>query len=56
LYRLGIIGPINVRQAHRIVNAYLLAFFDRYLKGRTAALLDGPAERYPEVLFETRCP
>jgi predicted dienelactone hydrolase len=30
--------------------------FDRHLKDRPAALLDGPAERYPEVLVETRRP
>ena len=49
-------GPIGVQRAHRIVNAYSLAFFDRHLKGRPAALLDGPAAQYPEVLFETRRP
>jgi hypothetical protein len=51
---LGIAGPIPVRRAHSIINAYSLAFFDRHLKGRAAALLDGPAEQYPEVLLETR--
>jgi hypothetical protein len=54
--RLGLSGPIGVQRAHIIINAYSLAFFDRHLKGRPAALLDGPAERYPEVLFETRRP
>jgi predicted dienelactone hydrolase len=53
LPRLGITGPINAQRAHDIINAYSLAFFDRHLKGRTAALLDGPTEQYPEVLFET---
>lgn len=54
--KLGLSGPIGVQRAHRIVNAYSLAFFDRHLKGRPAALLDGPAEQYPEVLLETRRP
>jgi hypothetical protein len=49
-------GPIGVERAHQIVNAYTVAFFDRHLKGRPAPLLDGPAEQYPEVLFETRRP
>jgi hypothetical protein len=49
-------GPIGVQRAHQIVNAHSLAFFDRHLKGRPAALLDGPAEQYPEVLFEARRP
>jgi hypothetical protein len=43
--RLGLSGPIGMQRAHRIINAYSLAFFDRHLKGRPAALLDGPAKR-----------
>jgi predicted dienelactone hydrolase len=52
--RMGLSGPIGGKRAHRIVNAYSLAFFDRHLKGRPAPLLDGPAEQYPQVRFETR--
>jgi len=51
---LGLTGPIDAHRAQRIVGAYSLAFFDRHLKGRPAALLDGPAERYPEVQLEVR--
>ena len=54
--RLGLTGPIGVRRAHHIVNAYSVAFFDRHLKGRPLALLDGPAEQFPEAMFETRRP
>jgi hypothetical protein len=54
--RLGLSGPSGVQRAHRIINAYSLAFFDRHLKGQPAALLDGPAAQYPEVRFETRRP
>ncbi|MEO8078116.1 MAG: carboxylic ester hydrolase [Acidobacteriota bacterium] len=53
---LGITGPIDGERARGIINAYSLAFFDRHLKGRPEVLLDGPAEQYPEVLFETRRP
>ncbi len=53
---LGATGPIDAQRAHNIVNAYSLAFFDWHLKGLPAILLDGPAEQYPEVLFETRRP
>jgi predicted dienelactone hydrolase len=53
---LGVAGTIDVQRAHNIINAYSLAFFDRHLEGRPAELLDGPAEQYPEVLFETRRP
>jgi predicted dienelactone hydrolase len=52
----GLAGPINVRRVHSVINAYSLALFDRHLKGRPAALLDGPVDQYPEVLFETRRP
>jgi hypothetical protein len=52
----GATGPIDAQRAHRIVNAYSLAFFDRHLKGQPAALLDGPAARFPEVTLETRRP
>ena len=55
-YRLGFTGPIDAQRAHRIINAYTLAFFDRHLMGRPAVLLDQPAELYPEVSFETRRP
>ncbi len=51
---LGLVGPINAQRGFDVVNAYSLAFFDRYLEGRPAALLDGPTKQYPEVLFERR--
>lgn len=51
---LNLTGPIHGQQAHEIINAYSLAFFDRHLGGRPAKLLDGPAKQYPEVLFESR--
>jgi pimeloyl-ACP methyl ester carboxylesterase len=49
---MGITGPIYGQRAHDIVNAYSLAFFDRYLKGSPTELLDGPTTQYPEVLFD----
>jgi predicted dienelactone hydrolase len=52
----GVTGPIDAQRGFNIINAYSLAFFDRYLKNQPAALLDGPSEQYPEVLFETRRP
>ena len=41
-------------RGHEIIAAYTLAFFDRYLKGRTSDLLDAPSVRYPEVTFRRR--
>jgi pimeloyl-ACP methyl ester carboxylesterase len=52
--RLELAGPIDARRAFAIVNAYSLAFFDRYRAGHPAPLLDGPTAVYPEVLVETR--
>jgi hypothetical protein len=51
---LGLVGPIDAQRSRSILDSYTLAFFDRHLKGLPAALLDGPSEQFPEVLFETR--
>jgi predicted dienelactone hydrolase len=53
---LGISGSIDGQRAHKILNVYSLAFFDRYLRGLPTILLDGRAEDFPEVLLETRKP
>ena len=53
---LGIAGPITGPRAHRIVNAYSLAFFDQQLKGQPEALLAGSSAEYPDVRFEARQP
>jgi predicted dienelactone hydrolase len=46
---LKLIGPIDWRVGHRIVNAYALAFFDRHLEARPEPLLDGPSPDFPQV-------
>ena len=53
---MGITGAIDGQRSHNIINAYSLAFFDKYLKERSSPLLDRSAEQYPEVLFETHQP
>jgi predicted dienelactone hydrolase len=40
------------KRMNRVANAYILAFFDKYLKGKEAPLLAGPSEDYPEVTFK----
>ena len=45
------LGAIDPTRAVEITNAYLVAFFDRYLAGAPSALLGGPSSDYPEVLF-----
>ncbi|MEU5261962.1 hypothetical protein [Amycolatopsis sp. NPDC021455] len=51
----GFAGPLDGAKAHHIVNSYVLAFFDRYLRGRPAPLLEVTAA-HPDVLFEKHLP
>ncbi|WP_030522745.1 alpha/beta hydrolase family protein [Nocardia rhamnosiphila] len=51
--KLGLSGPIGGARGHEIVAAYTLAFFERFLSGGDAALLDGPAP-WREVRIERR--
>lgn len=53
---LGLTGPIDGARGLAIINAYTLQFFDHYLRGRPAPLLEGPAPEYPEVTFLARAP
>lgn len=44
-------GSLNPFRANEIVNAYLVSFFDKYLKGQPSELLDGLyGGKYPEVV------
>jgi hypothetical protein len=52
--RLGFIGSIQPERGLEISNAYLVAFFDRYLKGASSGLLSGPSSVYPEVQYDKR--
>jgi predicted dienelactone hydrolase len=47
-------GPIAPGRAHEIINAVTVAWFDRYLKGKAAPLLDNLAATYPEVEITAR--
>jgi hypothetical protein len=42
----------NAERALTITNAYILAFFDRYLRGRQQSLLKGNAPMFPEVTLK----
>jgi len=48
----GYEGTIRPGRGLQIVNAYLVAFFDQYLKGARQDLLQGPNKAYPEVKLE----
>jgi len=50
-YERGDLEPARMLQ---LVNAYILAFFNRYLKGEDAPLLEGPSPDYPEVEIQAR--
>jgi hypothetical protein len=49
-------GPISGYRMVKIVNDYVLAFFDKHLKGEMSPLLDGPSADYPEVEFQSHVP
>lgn len=51
---LGITGKITPARANTVINAYMLDFFDRYLKNQGGILMKGPDSRFPEVKFVTR--
>ncbi|MFF2910789.1 alpha/beta hydrolase family protein [Paenibacillus sp. NPDC057934] len=50
---LGITGKIAPERANSVINAYMLDFFDRYLKNQGGTLIKGPDSRFPEVKFGT---
>lgn len=43
---------IDAARALTTTNAYILAFFDRYLRGRRQPLLDSNASIFPEVTLQ----
>lgn len=50
---LGLLGPIDVARAHGIIKAYTVGFFDRYLRGSPAPLLD-ERQAFAEAVLESR--
>jgi len=50
---LGITGKIDPERANSAINAYMLDFFDMYLKNQGGVLIKGPDSRFPEVKFAT---
>lgn len=49
----GATGNIDPQRADTIVNAYMLDFFDQYLKNENGSLITEPNNRFPEVKFIT---
>ena len=50
----GLLGLIDGGRMGRSTSDYVLAFFDKYLKGKDSQLLKGSAAAYPEVEFKAR--
>jgi hypothetical protein len=48
----NLIGNIDANLMYRITNDYVLSFFDKYIKGKDAPLLE--KNPYSEVIFEKR--
>jgi predicted dienelactone hydrolase len=49
-------GTLDGKRTVAVIDAYMLAFFDRYLKNQPSSLLNGPSSDYPEVQFESHSP
>ena len=47
-------GPIDPHRAMSAINAYVLSFFEKNLRGEPAPLLEGPSSDFPEVEFVLR--
>ena len=45
----GLIGSIDPVRVQEVTNAYLVAFFGKYLKNSDSPLLSGPSPDFPEV-------
>ncbi|OME77178.1 dienelactone hydrolase [Paenibacillus sp. FSL A5-0031] len=50
---LGVTGKIAPERVNSVINAYMLDFFDIYLKNQGGILMKGPDSRFPEVKFVT---
>jgi predicted dienelactone hydrolase len=49
-------GPIEGDRMVKIINAYVVAFWDEYLNGEISPLLDSPSPDFPEVIIEVTKP
>ena len=50
---ISVLGRVGAGEMEHLMNAYTLAFFEKYLQGKPAPLLDGPAPagEFPDVVF-----
>ncbi len=52
----GMLGPVDPARMEAVMNAYVVAFFDRYLRRAPAPLLDRRPSPFAEVDFRSRAP
>ncbi len=50
----GIVGPIEGEKFLNIMEYYVRAFFDRYVKGVPGMVIEDLSSKYPEVIFKSR--
>ncbi len=50
----GMLGSIGGNRQEKIINDYVIAFFNKYLKGVSESLIDEKLSRYKEVTIETK--
>jgi len=50
----GIVGPIDGKKFLKIMEYYVRAFFDKYVKGVPGAVIEDLSATYPEVIFKSR--
>jgi hypothetical protein len=50
----GLVGEIDGNKMLKIMNAYIVAFFDKHLRGIDSPLLNGPSPDFPEVILKAR--
>jgi predicted dienelactone hydrolase len=49
--QLGLKGPINGARVQKIIQTYVLAFFDQQFKGNPSGLFSGAQPDYPDVIY-----
>jgi hypothetical protein len=52
--QLGLKGPINGKRVVKILDDYLIAYFDQELKGIPSPIPFGNSAAYPDLRWETR--
>ncbi len=50
----GIVGPIDGEKFLNIMEYYVRAFFDKYVKGVSGAVIEDLSAIYPEIIFKAR--